>query len=122
MADELETTETVIESDLPPPERIERPAWRLPLLLTLISLLIWFGFQTAELVLERNQLGAVKSNFATAMQEAQKMQSQLEALITKTVELASKGNPNAKVAVEELQRKGIPVQAAAPPANTPPAK
>ena len=48
------------------------------------------------------------------MQESQKMQTQLQALITKTVELANQGNPAAKAAVEELEKRGIPLKGVAP--------
>jgi hypothetical protein len=82
------------------------------LILTVVSLLIWFGFQAVALTLERNQLSAVNSNLQAAAQESEKMRAQLEALITKTVELAGKGNPNAKVVIEELQKRGIPLGAA----------
>jgi cell division protein FtsB len=116
MENDLETPETARENDAAArPEPAESRAWRLPLTLTLVSLLIWFGFQTAEQVLERSNLIAVKSNYDAAMQEAEKMRAQLEALVTKTAELASKGNPNAKAALEELQKRGIPVSAGAPP-------
>jgi hypothetical protein len=115
MADEIETRETHQENGAAKPEPAERRASSLPLTLTMVSLLIWFGFQTVALVFERNQLISFKSNYDAAMQEAQKMQAQLEALITKTAELASKGNASAKVAVEELQKRGIPVQPATPP-------
>jgi hypothetical protein len=43
------------------------------------------------------------------------MQAQLEALITKTAELASKGNASAKVVIEELQKRGIPLSSTTPP-------
>jgi uncharacterized protein YoxC len=115
MADELDTRETNQENHAPSAAPAERRASSLPLTLTLISLLIWFGFQTVALVFERNQLRSFKSNYDAAMQEAQKMQAQLEALITKTAELASKGNANAKAAIEDLQKRGIPVQPATPP-------
>ena len=46
----------------------------------------------------------MKANFDSAMQESQKMQSQLQALVSKTAELAQQGNPAAKAAVEELER------------------
>jgi len=112
MENEFETAEA---QEVARPEPAERRASILPLTLTLISLLIWFGFQTVALVFERNQLISFKSNYDAAMQEAQKMQAQLEALITKTAELASKGNASAKIAIEELQKRGIPVQPATPP-------
>ena len=112
MENEFETAEA---QEVARPEPAERSALSLPLALTMIALLIWFGFQTVALVFERNQLISFKSNYDAAMQEAQKMQAQLEALITKTAELASKGNASAKIAIEELQKRGIPVQPATPP-------
>jgi cell division protein FtsB len=115
MENDLETKGTHQEDDVARPERVERPALRLPLALTLISLLIWFGFQTVALVLERNNLIGVSSNFAAAMQEAEKMRAQLQTLITQTAELASKGNAGAKAAIEELQKKGIPLASILPP-------
>jgi len=115
MENEFETAET--HQEVARPEPAGRPAWRVPLTLTLIALLVWFGFQSVALVLERNNLLAVKSNFDAGMQEAQKMQAQLQTLITQTAELASKGNANAKAAVDELAKKGIPLSSAPPPAK-----
>jgi hypothetical protein len=115
MESELETQKTEEENDETRAAPAERPASRLPLALTLISLFIWFGFQTVALTLERNQLSAVNSNFESASREAEKMRAQLEALITKTAELASKGNPNAKIVIEELQKRGIPFASGPPP-------
>ena len=46
------------------------------------------------------------------MQESQKMQSQLQSLVSKTVELAQQGNPAAKAAVEELEKRGMPIKGA----------
>ena len=80
----------------------------------MVSVLIWFAFQTLQLVVERSNLTAVKANFESAMQESQKMQSQLQALVSKTIELANQGNPAAKAAVLELEKRGIPIKGAAP--------
>jgi hypothetical protein len=95
-------------------EPVERRGSSLPLVLTMVSLLIWFAFQTLQLVVERSNLTAVKASFESAMQESQKVQSQLQALVSKTIELANQGNPAAKSAVLELEKRGIPVKAAAP--------
>ena len=80
----------------------------------MVSVLIWFTFQTLQLVVERSNLTAVKANFESAVQESQKMQSQLQALVSKTLELANQGNPAAKAAVLELEKRGIPIKGAAP--------
>jgi len=93
----------------------ERPAWKLPLILLTVSLLVWFGFQTVQLFFERKNLLSVTGSFQSAVQEAQKLRTQLETLITKTAELAKQGNTSAKKAVEELEQKGIPIQAGTPP-------
>ncbi len=105
------------ESQITEPASTERPAWKLPLILLTVSLLVWFGFQTAQLILERRSLVSVSGNFQSAVQEAQKLRKQLETLITKTAELAKQGNTSAKKAVEELEQKGIPIQTGTPPAK-----
>lgn len=91
--------------------------WKLPLTLTMVSLLIWFGFQTVQLVIERNSLVAVTANLHEAMEESQKVRAQLEAFLSKTAELARQGNPSARQAVAELQQKGIPISADPQPAR-----
>ena len=93
---------------------MERRGSSWPLLLMMVSVLIWFTFQTLQLVVERSNLTAVKANFESAMQESQKMQSQLQSLVSKTLELANQGNPAAKAAVLELEKRGIPIKGAAP--------
>lgn len=84
---------------------------RLPLVLTIGSLFIWFGFQTFQLIIERKSLLSITGSMQESVQEAQKLRTQLETLITKTAELAKQGNPSARKAVEELEQKGIPIKA-----------
>jgi hypothetical protein len=93
-------------------EPIEKRASILPLILTMAALLIWFAFQAFQMFVERSNLSALKANFESAVQESQKMQSQLQSLVSKTAELAQQGNPAAKTAVEELEKKGIPIKGA----------
>lgn len=99
------------------PDPAERRASSLPLILTVVSLLVWFGFQTVQLVLERSNLSLLKGNLEAAMQESQKVRAQLETLITKTAELANQGNASAKTVVEELEKRGIPIKAATQPSK-----
>lgn len=79
----------------------------LPLVITLVALLTYFGFQTFSLLAERDNLGHVKSSQENALQEAQKIQSQFRTLVTKTGELADKGHSGAKLVMEGLQRQGM---------------
>jgi len=95
-------------------ENEPRPS-SLPLILITGSLLVWFGFQTVQLLVERSELSAVKVSLEGVTQESQKVREQLEALITKTTELAGQGNPSARSVVEELEKRGIPIRAIAQP-------
>lgn len=113
MADEVPTIEETRDQAAVVVETLERRGSTLPLILTIVAVLVWFAFQTLQLVVERNDLTDLKANFESAMQESQKMQSQLQSLISKTAELAKQGNPAAKAAVEELEKRGIPIKGAA---------
>src|SRR5262245_43437436 len=113
MENELPTIDEIQDQPAAAVEPVESRGSSLPLLLTMASLLIWFAFQTLQLLLDRNNLTDVKANFEAAMQESQKMQSQLQSLVSKTAELAQQGNPAAKAAVEELEKRGIPIKGAA---------
>src|SRR5436189_218248 len=76
-----------------------------------------FIAQTVQLVLERNNLTALTANLETPMQESQKMQTQLQSLVTKTAELANQGNVGARAVVEELEKRGIPIRGTAQPSK-----
>jgi hypothetical protein len=79
----------------------------LPLVITLIALLVFFGFETLQLFSERNNLRLVKGNQEGAIQESQKIQQQFKMILTKTSELADKGHAGAKLVVDELQKRGL---------------
>jgi hypothetical protein len=82
----------------------------LPFAITLAALLVYFGFQTVQLVAQRSELGAVKSSQEAPLQEAQKVQDQFKAIMTKTSELAKQGHAGAKMVLEGLQNTGGPGQ------------
>ena len=88
---------------------VERGA-NLPLIILLIALVLWFGFQTLQLANERANLGEARGHQEAAMQEAQKLRTQFESLINKTSELANKGHAGAKLVMEELQKRGMAAQ------------
>jgi hypothetical protein len=89
----------------------------LPFIITLMALLIYFAFQTLQLLVERSNLSMVKSNQDAALQEAQKVQGQFKILITKTNELAEKGHAGARMVMEGLQRQGFGSAPEKPPAS-----
>src|SRR5512139_469339 len=79
----------------------------LPMVIILVALVIYFGFQTFSLLGERGNLGQVKTSQENALQEAQKIQSQFRTLVTGAGELADKGHAGAKMVMEGLQRQGM---------------
>lgn len=79
----------------------------LPLVLTLVALIIYFGFQTVSSLAERSNLALIKSSQENALQEAQKTQAQFRTIVSKTGELADKGHGGAKMVMEGLQRQGM---------------
>ncbi len=117
MENEVPAVEETEQQDVTAAEPTERSGSGLPLILTIVSVFIWFAFQTVQLVLERNNLTALTANLETPMQESRKMQTQLQSLVTKIAELANQGNAGAKAVVEELERRGIPIQGAAQPSK-----
>ena len=123
MENEVQTigeTETSAES-----RPVAKTDSHLAVSITLVALLLWFGFQLLQQVRERSNLSAVKTNQESAIQESEKIRLQFQGLMTKTVELANQGHAGAKMVVDELQKRGIGVPSPAKPAEkleTKPAK
>lgn len=90
------------------------PPSNLPLIITLVALVIYFGFQTLALLSERANLGQVKANQEAGLKEAGKIQSQFRTIVAKTGELAEKGHTGAKMVMEGLQRQGMGAGMAGP--------
>jgi hypothetical protein len=112
MADDVENTaERERTSETVPPATAPS---NLPFMFTLVALLLFFGFQTLQLIMERSNLAMVKSNQDAALQEAQKVQAQFKTLVTKTNQLAEQGHAGARMVMEGLHRQGF----GAPPAES----
>ncbi len=105
-SEELEEEETVEEEE---PAQEKTGGSSLALTLTLVSLILWFGFQAFQLVRDRSSLQVVKANQETAMQESEKIRTQFQTLMTKTAELANQGHAGAKMVIDELQKRGVGV-------------
>ncbi|HEX9143274.1 MAG TPA: hypothetical protein VGA09_03310 [Candidatus Binatia bacterium] len=77
------------------------------LTVTIGCLVLWFGFQAFQLIRDRGNLGLVKANQESAIQESEKVQAQFKALMTKIAELAKQGHAGAKMVMDELQKRGV---------------
>jgi hypothetical protein len=87
----------------------EAPTLKVPFIITLAALLLYFAFQTLQMVVERGNLGMVKANQEGSIQEAQRIQAQFKTLISKTSELAKQGHAGAKMIMDGLQSQGLSV-------------
>jgi len=89
----------------------------IPLLLIAIALVIWTGFQTIQLFKERKYLSAVIVDQAQTVDQSQKLRTQLDSIAKTTLQLAKQGNPNAKLIVEELRKRGVTINSGDSPAK-----
>jgi hypothetical protein len=77
------------------------------LTVTIICLVLWFGFQAFQLLRDRGNLGLVKANQESAIQESEKVQVQFKTLMTKIAQLANQGHAGAKMVMDELKKRGV---------------
>jgi hypothetical protein len=119
MAEELENSDTESKQE---PAAPQPPPSNLPLIITLAALLVYFAFQTVQLLIDRDNLTSMKRSQDAALQEAQKVQSQFKTLLTKTNELAEKGHAGARMVMESLQRQGLGGPSETPPGKAPDSK
>jgi uncharacterized protein HemX len=93
----------------------------LPILLLALAFVAWLAFQAMQQVSERQQLTQTQASLEPQEQAATKLRASLDALAVATAGLAAQGNPNARVIVEELRKRGVTINpAAAAPPTTPP--
>ena len=79
--------------------------------------MLWFGFQTSQLMQEGDNLKTLSANQEAIYANAQKMRAQLDVIAAGTARLAQAGNANAKELVGALQARGITINPDATPGN-----
>jgi hypothetical protein len=92
--------------------------WRgvsLPLLILVVALSLEAFSKGANIYGQWQSLAALKKNQDTQIQAATKLRSQLDTLARETAILANKGNSNARIVVEQLQKRGITIDIHAAP-------
>ena len=90
-----------------------------PMLLLTLAVGVGLAFQTAQLLTERQQLAAAQATLDVQLQGATKLRAALDGLATATAKLATEGNANARVVVEELRKRGITINPPLAPATPP---
>lgn len=89
-----------------------RPNVFVPALLVALAVVTWFGFQTVHLVREWRELSLAQTTLQPQEQNAIKLRASLDAVATSTAKLATEGNSNARVVVEELRKRGVMINPA----------
>ena len=98
--------------------RSESDGWEsLPVLLMVIALVIWFGFQLFQTLKARDNLITAFNNQEEQIKAANQIQASLSALATGTKQLANEGNPNAAQIVQALAKRGINISDPKPPSQ-----
>jgi hypothetical protein len=80
-----------------------------PLLLLVLATATWFAFQCQQLVREKESLATAIANQGRQFEDSGKMRASLDAIARDTALLAAKGNPGAKLIVDELARRGVTI-------------
>lgn len=90
-----------------------------PLLIFFGAWLAWAVFQAVQLHEENKSLQSLKASQEPQVQQAQRVRQTLDVLASETKRLADAGNPNARLVIDELGKRGITVNPAASPAPPP---
>jgi hypothetical protein len=106
-----------------PPE--EPPLYRtlqrgpfLPVLLLALAVAGWSGFQTAQLLKERDNMRATIAAQEKNVQDSKKLRDALDTVAREVAQLADGGNQNAKLIVDELRKRGVTINPNPPASAT----
>jgi hypothetical protein len=83
-----------------------------PMLILLLGMVAWSGFQLQHLMTEADALAAARAGQETQVQQAQKVRQALDAVANETRKLADAGNANARTVVDELRKRGVTINPA----------
>jgi len=79
------------------------------LIMVVLSQLVWMGYQGYEQLQRRSSLMELRAGQESAIGEAQKLRSALDKLAADTKVLSDQGDPNARMVVVELEKRGITI-------------
>ena len=92
----------------------------LPVLLLLLSVLAWNGFQLFQFLGQRSNLVEARAAQTAPLKQAATVRASLDSLARKTGRLAKAGNVNARQVSDALREQGINVDPDGPPVVAPP--
>ena len=103
------------------PAVVEQAPTAIPLLAVLVlatAILLWVAFQAYALLGERENLMAGATQIASQVEAATKVRASIDSIAAGVKRLSEGGNPNARIIVDELARRGVTIN---PNATQPPA-
>jgi hypothetical protein len=74
-----------------------------------LAMLVWAASIAWSLKAENERLRSVRASQETLLQNSQKLRASLDALASETAKLAAQGNPNARLLVDELRKRGVTI-------------
>ncbi len=81
----------------------------IPMLILGLVLAGWFGFQAVQLRAERSAMSDLLTSQEKQVQDSKKLRDSLDTIARGTAQLAAGGNPNAKLIIDELKKRGITI-------------
>lgn len=75
----------------------------------MLALVIWFSVHAWVLFSERSRLREAHTSQQQTVDNAGKLRQSLDGLAADTQRLADAGNPNARLLVEELRKRGVTI-------------
>jgi hypothetical protein len=81
--------------------------WWLPVIIVVVSFFVLMAFETGYAIHDRGALTDQKRLQESTVQESLKLRQQLEALASKTAQLAAEGDEGAKAVMDQMKRQGV---------------
>jgi hypothetical protein len=91
----------------------------LPQLLFMVAFLGWGAIQTTQLVSDRLALQVVGAQQSGQLEAAHKIRMAADSLAAKTLALADRGNPDAKLVIAKLKERGVTINPNAQGSSSP---
>jgi cell division protein FtsB len=108
--------ELLLETEPPSPRPAAPPSPWAAVVLLVLAMLIWFGYQAWNLQREYQSLQVTHAGQEGPLDQARRRQAQLETTARRVYALSQQGNPGATLIVQELARRGVNFSAGSPPA------
>ncbi len=86
----------------------------LPLSLLAFVVFVFLAFQTSQILRDRDAMHEARGRQDKPLEDAQRVQAQLDALALGTLKLSQQGNKDAKTIIDRMKQLGITVNANAP--------